>query len=69
VVNNQVSINKYDLLCKINQVYNLNKTIVRTQGPKTVNKILQDTRQEIDWGIPDYSTQLSELHAWYYRTH
>jgi len=66
VVNNQVSINKYDLLCKINQVYQLNKTIVRTQGPKTLNKILKDTRQEVDWAIPDYTTQLTQLRTWYY---
>jgi dTDP-4-dehydrorhamnose reductase len=69
VVNNQVSINKHDLLCMINQVYDLNKNVVRSQGPKTVNKILQDTRQQIDWHIPDYQTQLTQLREWYYRTH
>jgi dTDP-4-dehydrorhamnose reductase len=61
LVNNDVNINKYDLLCKINQVYGLGKTIVRTQGPKTVNKILVDTRGEIDFEIPNYDTQLEEL--------
>ena len=40
VVNNAVNINKYELLCLINQVYDLGKTIVRTSGPKNVNKIL-----------------------------
>lgn len=65
VVNNQVNINKYELLCLINQTYSLGKTIVRTQGPKTVNKILQDTRKEVDWGIVDYAQQLAELRAWY----
>jgi dTDP-4-dehydrorhamnose reductase len=69
VVNNQVSINKYELLCLINQVYNLGKTVIRAQGPKTVNKILQDTREEFDWSIPDYTTQLIELRDWYYLTH
>jgi dTDP-4-dehydrorhamnose reductase len=61
LVNNNVQINKYDLLCKINTVYELGKTIVRTQGPKTVNKVLVDTRNEIDFAIPDYDTQLQEL--------
>jgi dTDP-4-dehydrorhamnose reductase len=61
LVNNNNKINKYDLLCKINSVYNLNKTIVRTTGPKPVNKILKDTRKEINFNIPDYDTQLIEL--------
>lgn len=62
LVNNDVKINKYDLLCKINTVYNLNKTILRTQGPKPVNKILINTRTEIDWQIPNYDVQLQELY-------
>lgn len=61
LVNNDVQINKYDLLCKINEVYKLDKKIIRTQGPKTVNKILVDTRKEIDFSIPDYDTQLQQL--------
>jgi dTDP-4-dehydrorhamnose reductase len=61
LVNNDVRINKYDLLCKINEVYGLGKTIIRTQGPKTVNKILVDTRQQIDFGIPAYDMQLQQL--------
>ena len=61
LVNNNVQINKYDLLCKINAVYELGKRIVRTQGPKTVNKVLVDTRSEIDFAIPDYDTQLQQL--------
>jgi hypothetical protein len=61
VVNNSVNINKYELLCLINEVYELDKTIVRTHGPKDVNKILVDTRLEFDFGIPDYYTQLTEL--------
>jgi len=65
VVNNAVATNKYDLLCEINHAFDLGKQVVRTQGPKTVNKILQDTRLERDWGIPDYATQLRELRAWY----
>jgi len=61
VVNNAVNINKYDLLCLINEVYNLDKTVVKTSGPKNVNKILTDTRLDFDFAIPDYRTQLTEL--------
>lgn len=61
LVNNNNSINKYDLLCKINNIFSLGKTIIRSQGPKPVNKILVDTRQEADFKIPDYDTQLQEL--------
>jgi dTDP-4-dehydrorhamnose reductase len=65
VVDNTVSTDKYSLLCEINDVYQLGKTIKKTVGPKSVNKILQDTRQEIDWHIPSYHSQLRELRAWY----
>jgi len=61
LVNNNVQINKYDLLCKINAVYELGKHIIRTQGPKNINKVLVDTRSEIDFAIPDYDTQLQQL--------
>jgi dTDP-4-dehydrorhamnose reductase len=61
VVNNNNKINKYELLCKINEVYNLDKIIIKTQGPKPVNKILVDTRKEINFNIPDYTTQLIEM--------
>ena len=61
LVSNRNQINKFDLLCKINEVYALGKHIVQTQGPKAVNKVLVDTRGEIDFGIPDYDTMLLEL--------
>jgi dTDP-4-dehydrorhamnose reductase len=61
LVNNDVQINKYDLLCKINEIYGLGKKIIRTHGPKPVNKILVDTRGEIDFTIPDYDIQLQQL--------
>lgn len=61
LVNNLVSINKYDLLKEINNVYGLNKIIVETQGPKSINKILIDTRQILDFKIPGYTQQLIEL--------
>ena len=61
LVNNDVTINKYELLCKINSTFSLNKIVNRSQGPKTVNKILLDTRQEIPFNIPNYDVQLLEL--------
>jgi dTDP-4-dehydrorhamnose reductase len=61
LVNNDVKINKYDLLCKVNKIYKLEKTIIKSKGPKTVNKILIDTRKSIDFKIPEYDIQLKEL--------
>jgi dTDP-4-dehydrorhamnose reductase len=61
VVNNDININKYDLLCLINDTFNLNKTIVRTLGPKDINKILVDTTKTFNFQIPNYQTQLEEL--------
>lgn len=61
LVNNDVYINKYDLLCLVNEIYNLGKVVNKTKGPKDVNKILVDTRQLIDFQIPNYAQQLSEL--------
>ena len=61
VVNNTNRINKYELLREINRVYDLNKTIVPTQGPKNIDKVLLDTRQEFNFGIPNYTQQLEEL--------
>jgi dTDP-4-dehydrorhamnose reductase len=60
LVNNN-RINKYELLCKINQVYELGKTIVPVTGPKNIDKVLLDTRKEFDFCITDYDTQLAEL--------
>jgi dTDP-4-dehydrorhamnose reductase len=65
VVDNNVNTDKYSLLCEINEAYQLGKTIKKTVGPKSVNKILQDTRGEIDWQIPNYHSQLRELRTWY----
>jgi dTDP-4-dehydrorhamnose reductase len=61
LVNNNNKINKYELLSKINSIYNLNKTIIKTQGPKSVDKILHDTRQLVDFKIADYDTMLLEM--------
>lgn len=61
LVNNDNQINKYDLLVKFNEIFNTGKSIIRTQGPKPVNKILIDTRQEINFEIPDYDCMIKEL--------
>ena len=61
LVNNDVKINKYDLLCKVNEIYGLNKVVNKTNGPKTVNKVLIDTKQLINFKIPNYDVQLREL--------
>lgn len=61
LVNNDVKINKYELLCKVNDIYNLGKIVNKTNGPKTVNKVLVDTKKLIDFKIPNYNTQLNEL--------
>jgi dTDP-4-dehydrorhamnose reductase len=61
LVNNDVKITKYRLLKLINQTYNLNKVIESAKGPTPINKILVDTRNEVDWAIADYPTQLEEL--------
>lgn len=61
LVNNNNKINKFDLLSKINEIYDLNKTIIRSQGPKPVNKILIDTRDLINFNIPNYDDMLLEM--------
>lgn len=61
IVNNNNKINKYDLLCKINEIFNLNKTIIKSKGPKSVNKVLVDTRKQFNFQITDYDEQLKEL--------
>lgn len=61
LVNNENFVNKYELLCLINSVYDLGKTIKKTSGPKIANKILVDSRLEFNFDIPDYKTQLTQL--------
>lgn len=61
LVNNRICISKYNLLLLINRTYDLGKRITPATGPKPVNKVLVDTRQEVDWAIADYPTQLEEL--------
>ena len=61
LVNNENKINKYDLLCLINDVFMLNKTIIKTTGPKDINKVLIDNRKEFPCIIPNYEIQLIEM--------
>lgn len=56
--NNQIS--KFTLLEKINNIYKLNKTIVRGLGPKSVNKILINTTHTDIFEIPNYEIMLNE---------
>lgn len=58
LVNNSNRINKYELLCKINQIYQLGKKIIPIQGPKNIDKVLVDTRKEFNFDIGNYDQQL-----------
>lgn len=60
LVSNNNRINKHELLTMINEVYGLGKTVDIMRN-KNVNKVLIDTRKEIDFEIPDYKTMLTEL--------
>ena len=64
LVNNSVYISKYELLNKINSQYSLGKTILKSQGPKSVNKILVNTRKDFEFDIPNYDIQLKELYEY-----
>ena len=64
LVNNDININKYDLLTKINNIFNVNIVVNKTQGPKSVNKVLIDTRNLLNFEIPNYDIQLEELKAY-----
>lgn len=61
LVNNSNNINKFELIYLINKIYGLNKNVVRTRGPKDINKILLDTQNKFNFQIPDYSTMLAEM--------
>ncbi len=61
LVSNANSISKYELLNLINRVYGLEKNIIKTQSPKSINKILVDTRNEFEFNIPDYTTMIQEM--------
>jgi dTDP-4-dehydrorhamnose reductase len=61
MVDNKIRTSKYELLCVINEVYGLGKTISKDFGPRPVDKVLVDTRRSIDLNIPSYKVQLQEL--------
>jgi dTDP-4-dehydrorhamnose reductase len=61
LVNNYQKINKYELLKKINEIYSLNKNVIKTNGPKNINKVLINTRTDFSFEIVDYDQQLIEL--------
>lgn len=61
LVSNSNKINKYELLSLINNIYKLNKNIIKTNGPKNINKILVDTKKIIDFNIPTYYDMIDEM--------
>lgn len=61
LVNNDNRINKAYLIQKIISTYQLDKTVVRCEGPKSIDKTLVDTRQLVDFRIPNYDIMLDEL--------
>lgn len=56
------AVNKYELLCLINEVYGLDKSIRPTKGPKEVNKILECTKPRFT--VSTLKQQLEELKSW-----
>ena len=58
LVNNDNRINKYELLCLINDIYKLGKTVHRSSGPKNVNKVLVNTRTDGNFTIESYPSQI-----------
>jgi dTDP-4-dehydrorhamnose reductase len=67
LVNNEVYTNKYELLCLINDIYKLGKTIVNSKGPKDINKILVNTRYN-HFMIQNYASQISSMKQYHDRT-
>ena len=65
LVNNDNEISKYDLLVKILKIFNVDKIVKISEGPKNINKVLIDTRKLVNFDIPDYDQMLSELRDWY----
>ncbi|KUO68055.1 MAG: NAD(P)-dependent oxidoreductase [Lutibacter sp. BRH_c52] len=59
-ITNNKSINKNDLLNLFKKYTNKNLLIIATEGKK-VNKSFIDTRQEINFRIPDYDSMVKEM--------
>lgn len=64
VVENKNIITKYDLLQKINSIFDLKKTINKVKASKNIDKSLVNSK--IKFEIPDYDTQLMELKEFYF---
>lgn len=61
LVSNVNHISKYDLLCKINNIFELEKNIIKSRAHKSTNKILINSRKDFHFSIPNYDIQLKEL--------
>jgi len=61
LVNNKNCISKFNLLKLIDSQFNLNKHITELKNSKDINKCLVDTRQEINFSIPNYIDMIKEL--------
>ena len=57
----EFSISKYELLCEINEIFELGKTIKPIESEKKINKILVDTRKTFEYLVPEYNVQLYYL--------
>lgn len=62
LVNNHVNCSKYELLCNINSIFELNKKIFSTKHTKFSNKILYNS-SDYKFDIPTYDVQLRELYT------
>lgn len=62
LTDNNIKTNKYELLTLFNEIFNRNKTILKINAPKSVNKVLINTRtNEFNFNIKSYYRQLLEL--------
>lgn len=64
VVEKKNKITKYNLLRKINSIFDLKKTINKVNASKNIDKSLVNSK--IKFEIPNYDTQLIELKEFYY---
>ena len=61
LVNNDYRVNKYELLCKINEIFLLNKNITPTTSEVPCNRILVNNRVDFGYKVQPLDTQLEEL--------
>lgn len=66
LVNNDVSIDKFNLISKINSVFNFQANISQGLSSKNINKILLNDTRIKKYSIPNYDIQLEELKQFYY---